>query len=225
MDPIFDTPSAGAPRARLGWLRVTLFLLLTVVLTTIASVWIIKTYVFPTRFEPVTLNAKEQQVLNAKLERFERLGTGRRGESSKALTPQRYSEANAKREISLTERELNALLAKNTDLAEKLAIDLSDDLISAKLLVRVDDDFPVMGGQTVKVNAGVEVAYAEGRPIVVLKGISIMGVPLPNAWVGGMKNVDLVREYGGDKGFWQAFASGVEDIRVEEGKLKIKLKE
>jgi hypothetical protein len=232
MSPATDSPTGASPKRRFGWLHITLFLLATVVLTTIATVWIVKSYIFPSEFKPVTLSAKEEQVLSVKLERLEALGTGRRyGRKSPAettgdtLTPERYTEEGTSREIALKERELNALLAKNTDLASKLAIDLADHLISAKLLVPIDTDFPFMGGQTLKVRAGVEMAYANGRPIVVLKGVSVMGVPLPNAWLGGIKNIDLVKEFGGHKGFWKAFADGVEDIRVEEGKLRIKLKE
>ena len=116
-------------------------------------------------------------------------------------------------------------MAKNTDLARKLAIDLSDDLVSAKLLVPMDPDFPILGGQILKVRTGVEVAYRDSKPVVVLRGVSIMGVPMPNAWIGGIKNIDLVQEFGNDKGFWKSFADGVEDIRVEDGRIKIKLKE
>ena len=141
------------------------------------------------------------------------------------LVPERYSEEGASREIVLTERELNALLAKNTDLATRLAIDLSEDLASAKLLIPLDEDFPIFGGKTLKVTAGLELAYADSRPIVALRGISVWGVPLPNAWLGNIKNVDLVREFGGEKGFWKAFSDGVEEIKVSEERLKIRLKE
>ena len=101
-----------------------------------------------------------------------------------------------------------ALPARYTDLARKLAIDLSDDLVSAKLLLPVDEDFPIMGGRILKVRAGAELAYRNGKPVVVLRGVSIMGVPIPNAWLGGLKNVDLVSEFG-DAGFWKAFSDGV----------------
>jgi len=60
--------------------------------------------------------------------------------------------------------------------------------------------------------------------VVVLKGISLMGVPVPNAWLGGIKNIDLVQEFGGNQGAWKSFADGVETIQVEEGQLYIKLK-
>ena len=120
---------------------------------------------------------------------------------------------------------MNALLAKNTDLAKKLAIDLSDDLVSAKLLVPVDEDFPVFGGKILRVRTGVVFAYNKGKPVIILKGITIMGVPIPNAWLGGIKNMDLVKEFGAENGFWKTFSEGIEDIKVEEGRLKIKLKE
>ena len=141
------------------------------------------------------------------------------------LEPEPYSEKNANREIQLTERELNALLARNTDLAQKLAIDLSDDLASAKLLVPLDPEFPFLGGKTLKVTAGVELRYTNQKPVVILRGISIWGVPIPNAWLGGIKNIDLVREFGMQSGFWRSFAAGVDDIRIVEGRLTITLKE
>jgi len=76
-----------------------------------------------------------------------------------------------------------------------------------------------------KVNAGAELSYANGRPIVILKGVKVWGIPIPNAWLGNLKNVDLVTEFGGNEGFWKSFADGVENISVAEGQLKIRLKE
>ena len=51
-----------------------------------------------------------------------------------------------------------------------------------------------------------------------------MGVPIPNAWLGGLKNIDLINEFGGERGFWKSFAEGVDNISIEEGQMKIKLK-
>ena len=48
------------------------------------------------------------------------------------LEPEAYSEEGAKREISLTEKELNALIANNPEVAQRVAIDLSENLISVK---------------------------------------------------------------------------------------------
>jgi hypothetical protein len=217
--------------------RLFLIVLVTVLVTVGATLWVARTFLFPSEFRPVHLSAREDQALDNKLERLDKLGgsagqharnssglPGGRGNSG-VLTPERYSEADADRTITLSERELNALLAKNTDLARKLAIDLSDNLVSARLLVPLDEDFPILGGQTLKVKAGLELTYRNNRPVVILKGISLMGVPIPSAWLGGLKNIDLVEAYGTNAGFWKSFADGVSSISVSEGKLQIKLKE
>lgn len=221
-----DISGVQPPQRHFSGLRIALIVLATVLVTVGVTLWVARIYLFPSEFRPVQLSAREEQALNDKLERLDTLGTtpGHRNDSG-ALEPERYSETGADRTISLSERELNALLAKNTDLARKLAIDLSDNLISAKLLVPVDEDFPIMGGKILKVRAGLELAYRNNKPIVILKGISLMGVPIPNAWLGGLKNIDLVNEYGADAGFWKSFADGVDNIAVSEGKLRIELKE
>lgn len=213
-----------------------LIVLITIIVTAALTFWFVRSYIFPSEFKPVELSASEEQVLAEKLERLDTLQTRRTRGSAKAaerieaeqqdyLEPEAYSEAGASRTISLSERELNGLLAKNTDMAKKLAIDLSEDLMSAKLLIPVDEDFPIMGGQILKVRAGMELAYRDGRPVAVLKGVSVMGVPVPNAWLGGMKNIDLVEHYGDASGFWSTFAAGVDNIRVEDGNVTLMLKE
>lgn len=214
--------------------QLSTFILLAILLT-LLTVWILNTVLLPSEFKPVKLNTKEQQVLDEKLQRLERFQTqaDRRASRSRpfpketddALTPEPYTEEGASREIRLSEKELNALLAKNTDLATRLAIDLSDNLASAKLLVHLDEEFPLLGGNTVKLTAGAELAYAEGKPVIKLRGISVWGVPVPNAWLGGIKNVDLIEEFGQEPGFWKAFADGVEAIEVKQEHLLIRLKE
>ena len=190
----------------------------------------IKIFLFPSPFKPVVLSAKEEQQLTAKLEQFENITSQPETSTIEPtkdinLKPEQYTEEEGSREISFTERELNAMMAKNTDLAQKLALDLADDMVSIKLLIPLDPDFPILGGKTLKIKAGAELAYREGRPVVKLKGISLMGVPMPNAWLGGLKNIDLITEFGGDDGFWKAFADGVDSIIVTDGFLKIQLKE
>lgn len=202
-------------------------ILLTILLSVGISIWVMMTMLFPGDFTPVTLSQQEEQKLEQKLQTFDSLqqSTTPANQTKTPLTPERYSEAGASREITLSERELNGLLAKNTDLAHRLAIDLSDNLSSGKLLVPLDPEFPILGGKTIKLSAGLEMRYAEGKPVIILKGVSVWGIPIPNAWLGNMKNIDMVQEFGNDQGFWKAFADGVEEIEVEEGRLRIKLKE
>lgn len=213
---------------RFDWLHVTLLILLAILLTAAISFWVARSYLFPTPFKPVELSQAEEQVLDKKLYRLgsadtsatpvEQLPEGR-------LEPQPYSETGAARTVSLSERELNALVARNSDMARRLAIDLSEDLLSVRLLVPVDEDFPFFSGKIIKLRAGVEVAFEQDKPVVKLRGVSVMGVPLPNAWLGGLKDVDLVDEFGRDPGFWQSFAAGVEAVQIGDGSLHIRLRE
>ncbi len=222
------------------WTHVLLIVLLTIMVTITGTYFVLKTYIFTTKFTPVTLSAKDEKKLQAKLNALgyesefspnptynknTREEQSHETDESGFLQPEPYSEENALREINFTERELNALLAKNTDLAQKLAIDLADNLVSAKLLVPLEEDFPVLGGKTLRFNTGIGIDYQNEKPVIVLKGVSIMGIPIPNDWLGGLKNIDLVSEFGVDPGFWKSLSEGVQDIQVTEGQINIKLKE
>lgn len=224
-----DSKTGRDSPQRLTWPRVLGIVFLAVIVSVGLSFWLITTYVFPKALTPTVLDASESRVLEAKLEGLE---TGRRGFGTASESDQDwlsnsepYSETGTVREIRLTERELNALLARDSNLARRLAIDLSDDLLSARLLVPLDPAFPILGGRTVRVQAGLELAHRGGHPVVVVRGLSIMGVPLPSAWLGGLKNVDLVKQFGGNRGFWRSFAAGIDSVVVEEGELRVRLRE
>ncbi len=214
----------------MGYLSILGLILVTTLISVGVTIWIINGYIFPKKFRPVVLSQKEESVLSQKLKRFQGIGSSKlnadtsKESQPKKLTPEKYSE-DIERVIRFTERELNALLAKNTDLSDKLVIDLSDNLVSVKLLIPVDREFPVIGGKTIKVTSGMKLAFKNSHPIVMLKGVSLMGVPIPNAWLGGLKNIDLIKEFGQDAGFWKAFSEGVEEMHAEEGRFMIKLKE
>lgn len=209
----------------MGCLSILGLMLLTVVISVAVTLWVINVYLFPKQFEPVELSVKEQQVLERKLEVFEGIGGSDSVAPGSKLEPLPYSEEGADRTLSLSERELNGIVANNTDLADKLAIDLSDELVSARLRIPMDPDFPFFGGRTLKARAGLEISYAQENPVVVLKGVSVMGVPVPNAWMGGLKNIDLVGHFGKTEGFWKTFSAGIDHVQVVDGALQITLKE
>jgi len=138
--------------------------------------------------------------------------------------PEPYDESLLSRNVRLTERELNGLIARDQSLAQRLVVDLSPDLASAKVLLPIPADFPVWGGRVLRIHAGLELRIGpDARPVIRLQGVSLMGVPLPNAWLGELKNVDLIDRYG-HGGFWHSFAAGIEALQVEEGAIQFKLK-
>lgn len=209
-----------------GRTKIVIVVLATVAVT-LGAVWIVRTYIYPSAFRPVALSSREQAVLGEKLDR---LGVGdvydsAPIDSASAVEPEPYREDDSRRVIAFTEKELNSLIARNTDLASRLAIDLSENLASAKLLLPMDENLPFVGGRTIRIDAGLELSFLNNQPVVALRGVSIMGVPVPNAWLGNLKDVDLVRQFGADRGFWRSFAAGVESIDVADGRLQIRLKE
>lgn len=225
-----DTQELHRPRlARILGISAAVCIVLTVL-----GVWWIRYNLYASPFTPTFLNEHEQRVLNEKLEHLDR---GARGQSPSPamktddrtgngfLEPEPYTEDASKREIRISERELNSIIARDEEKARQVAVDLSGDMVSVKLLIPLDRDFPVLGGKTIRLNCGITLRHEAGRPVVALRGVSLGGVPLPNAWLGGLKNVDLVREFGGQDGFWDTFSQGIEDIRVSDGYLYIKLKE
>lgn len=218
------------PKRGFSAMQVLAIVAVSTCIAVVATGFAIKLLLFPSPFKPVVLDAGEEQRLAAKLQAFEDGGRSvpaqqKEHDDKGVLIPEKYSEKSDSRQINFSERELNAILAKNTNLAETLAVDLAEDMISIKLLIPLDPDFPMLGGKTLKVKAGAELAYRDGRPVVRIVGVSLMGVPMPNAWLGGIKNIDLVEEFGGNGGGWDAFADGVDTIRVVEGRLSIRLKE
>ncbi|KPJ99763.1 MAG: hypothetical protein AMK71_09210 [Nitrospira bacterium SG8_35_4] len=221
-----------APPGRTGFLQVLGYAALVVIIIMLLGTWWVKYNIYASEFSPTTLNQKEQKVLDAKISRLDIsahegyfTGKGPKQDQSAPLEPEAYSETGAKREISLTEKELNALIANNPEMARMVAIDLSDNLVSLKLVVPMDEDIPVMGGKTLRLKLGLTLGYEDNQLIVAVKGVSLGGIPIPNAWLGYMKNRNLVEEFGDEGGFWALFAEGVRDIKVRSGHINIRLKE
>ena len=242
--------NATQPSKTLRTIIITVLITLSLI---IAIYWLFTRYLFPTQFSPVDLSQQETLLLNTKLrsvklplidsntpsissqqavlpQRHQSAPASSNNPLDNRLTPELYSEVGARREISFTERELNAILAHNTELADKLVFDLSDNLISVKWLLPLDPEFPLLGGKTLKFTAGVEITYRNQQPSVSFRGLSLWGVPLPNAWMGELKHINLVSEYSGatdqnQNSFWHSFAAGIDYINVSDGELRVILKE
>lgn len=106
-----------------------------------------------------------------------------------------------------------------------MAIDLSPGLVSDRVLVPFDPDVPVIGGKTLRLKTGLSYSFAGGKPALMFKGVTVMGVPLPNAWLGGLKNIDLIQQAGQESGFWKTCGEGIESLQIEDGGVTIHLKE
>ncbi|WP_193213248.1 hypothetical protein [Luteolibacter marinus] len=163
--------------------------------------------------KPVELSAEEKAVVEEKVEAIQ-------GGEAVPADP-KYEKG--KREIVLTERELNGLLNEHTTLGNSLKFELATGAVHARLETDLDPDLPVVGGKKLKARARFLVNTAEGVPSLVLDDLTVWGVSLPNDWLGQLKGKELLGEVlGGGKG---GRIAGVEEMSVESGKLMIRLKE
>lgn len=203
---------------------VVAIVLLAILISVVATLLVARIWFFPSSIKPVELNEDEEMVLETKIDALNARGVPGDGDISGPSSGV-YTEHPEDRILYFTQRELNAMIARNPDLAQRVSIHLSDRLISANMLVTLPADFPVLGGRTVRLSSGLHVDYQQGKPVITVEGVSIMGVPVPGAWLGGIKGRDLTAFYAEDEGFWSAFAQGVRDLKVEDGRLRVELAE
>lgn len=169
--------------------------------------------------KPVQLSAAEKQVVQEKVEALQQV----EAPSPTATTPAGPTYEKGKREIILTEKELNGLLNEQTTLGDKLQFELATDAVHARLETDLDQDLPVVGGRRLKAKARFFVKTEGGVPSLVLDDLTVWGVSLPNDWLAQLKGKDLLGEILGDgKG---GKVAGIEEMSVEPGQLKIRLKE
>ncbi|MCA9452230.1 MAG: arginine N-succinyltransferase [Nitrospiraceae bacterium] len=228
-----ETSQVVVSRRKFNGKQVILFVGLAVLATTLGLVWWMNQYVYATLFHPTRLGESEQQILNAKMVHLLQIADAPSSSVSQpspsttdeVLEPVPYGETDGNREIQLTEREVNALLATDSYMARHVAVDMADDLVSVQLVVPINHEMPLVGGKMLKLNFGLELGYANGKPVVAMRGISLGGIPLPSAWWGDIKNTNLVEEFGGSGGFWDQFSKGIKDMRIQDGQLYVMLKE
>lgn len=157
---------------------------------------------------PVVLSEKEKKVVAEKVEAIQKPAEPKYEKGSK--------------EIVLTERELNGLLNENTDLGKTVRFELATNAIHARVETDLDPDLPILGGRHLKARARFLVGKEPGKASLVLDDVTVWGVSLPNDWLGGLKGHDLLGETIGGKG---GGIAGVEEFKIEPGRLIIRLKE
>ncbi|RYD39567.1 MAG: hypothetical protein EOP85_15715 [Verrucomicrobiaceae bacterium] len=159
--------------------------------------------------QPVILTAQEKQAVEAKVEAIQK--------------PAEPTYEKGSREIILTERELNGLLNENTTLGKSVSLELATNAVHARVETDLDPDLPVVGGKRLKARARFFVSEVPGETSLILDDVTVWGVSLPNDWLAGMKGRDLLGEVlGGGK---RGKLPGVEEFKIEPGKLVIRLAE
>jgi hypothetical protein len=159
--------------------------------------------------QPVKLTTQEKVAVEAKVEAIQKPAEAQYEKGSK--------------EIVLTERELNGLLNEKTTLGKSVSFELVTNAIHARVETDLDPDLPVVGGKRLKAKAKFLVSDTPGKPSFIIDDVTVWGVSLPNDWLGGLKGRDIFSEIlGGGKG---GKVAGVEEFKIESGRLIIRLAE
>lgn len=158
--------------------------------------------------QPVELSAQEKATVAAKVQAIQ--------------APAEPTYQKGAKEIILTERELNGLLNEKTTFGKTVSFELVKDAIHARIETDLDKDLPVVGGRHLTARARFIVQKTDAAASFILDDVTVWGISLPNDWLAGIKGRDLLGEVlGGQTGK----IPGVEDFKVESGKLTIRLAE
>lgn len=209
-----DVPASVPPR-RSRWPFVVLALLAVLLLAGGLVWW------FTRPIQPVVLSPQETAVVEAKLASIQAPPAAPVATPPPGAPEPVYERG--RKDIVLTEREINGLLNANTDLGQTLSFQLGTDTVLARYETDLDPDLPLLGGRKFKARAKFIVGEAAGQPALIIDDLTIWGISLPNEWLGGVKGRNLLGEMLGSENGGRL--PGVESFSVKPGQLVIKLAE
>jgi len=219
--PLPTTPPNGSPRS--GWKKPALIILGSVlvccVLTAAGTAWWVKRNLYASPLRPVNLSTAEQTTLNqkvAELELASEIHPGTHAESP-------VDPAIASRTLTLSAKEMNAFLAQQ-GLGEQVKIDLSRNRLTAHFLLPIDENAPLLGGVTLRIRLAISALLnSSGKLELKVADVSVGGVPIPNAWLGDIKGLDLITSDLGHDPTLQRLVAGIKEFEIHEGSLRILL--
>lgn len=222
--PAVSSVGASPPKRR-AWLLVCgvlLGLLVVIVATVAITIWYIQRPI-----KPVVLSAAEKAVVEEKLQR---VGAAP-ADASRPLLPEgginlpepdRPYEPGSK-VLRLTERELNGLLNANTDLGKTVRLEFGRNAINAYVAAPIPADVPLVGGMMFRARGRFRVSLTEGAaPYAILEDVTVFGLSLPKAWMGGLKGENLLADMLGQRSNGPVL-QGIKSLRVEPGALVLEV--
>lgn len=205
------------PKPRRGSCLVRGLIILGIVLAAIGL--LVLWYNRPIR--PVVLTEPEMAVVETKIAAMQTATDDVPPPAASPDTPTDYVPGT--REIAFTDRELNGLLNEHTNLGDQIAFQFTPGAVLARIETPLPEDVPVVGGTTLRARAKFSVDPSGPSPSLTLEDFTVWGVSVPNDWLGGMKNTNLLSEAFGSNS--SEGIPGVESLTIEKGRILIRLKE
>jgi hypothetical protein len=208
-----------------------LAVLLVIVATVFITIWWIQRPI-----KPVVLSAQERAVVEEKLQH---VGGGKArsvdGETKVAppVAPagselsqgQDRPYAPGSKVLKITEREINGLLNANTDLGNSVRLEFATDAVNAYVVVPIPKDVPMVGGKMFRARGRFDLSLGNGgTPYAILEDVTVFGLSLPKAWLGGIKGQNLIGQAVGNRG-GSPVLKGIKSLRVEPGALVLEVED
>jgi hypothetical protein len=157
--------------------------------------------------QPVQLSAAEQTALDQKVREMK---TGAAPASDPSKT------------IVLSEREINGFL-KEQCCGEQVKVKIDNGAITATALVPFDKDVPIIGGHTVRLKVAVNTELDKDHRLALrVTDVNVGGISPPNAWLGGIKGVNLLADDSKNSPF-KDIADGIKSFDVKNGEVRVVL--
>lgn len=213
-----DTPPPAVSSWKKPALIFTGIVLSCCLLTAVATVWWVKHNIYASPLHPVQLSQSEKTTLDAKLAKLEL--------SEEVVPPEAPAKTDGDpRTISISSKEINAFLA-NQGIGEQVKLDVTRNRIAANFLLPIDKDAPLFAGTTLRIRLALNALMNEnGKLVVKIDDVSLGGIPLPNAWLGDIKGLDLITSNIGEDPALERFAAGIKEFRLDNGQVHIVLNE
>ncbi len=182
-----------------------------------AGIWW-KTNFDPAPFKPVALTSQEQAAFEQKLAVFS-------GNAAPVAEPAPVTDLE-KRTLVITEKEVNAWLAKN-DLGENVQVRFKDGKITGAIILQLPEEFPMLAGQKIRASLAFVAHLNDASRDLALQvdDVTVGGMPLPNAWVGDIKGMNLVDESARVDPAMEKFLKGIRQFEIRDGLAVVKLNE
>lgn len=202
--------------------------MLIVVATVAITIWWIQRPI-----KPVVLSPREKTVVDQKLEHLQAGSSPKPGSPSSRLNDRTSTSSSppenryvpGSKVVKLTEREINGLLNANTDLGKSVRLEFDKDAINAYLVVPIPQDFPIGGGKMFRARGRFRLSIGNGgEPYAMLEDVTVFGLSLPRAWLGGLKGENLLSQAAGQRNGTPVLR-GIKSLRVEPGALVLEVED
>ena len=106
-----------------------------------------------------------------------------------------------------------------------MRLEFAQDAVNAYLAVPIPQDFPIGAGKMFRARGRFSVSLNNGeKPYAILEDVTIFGLSLPKAWLGGLKGENLIAEAMGERD-GSRMVQGVKSLRIVPGALVLEVEE